>query len=502
MNDWIAHLPVLLVVVPLLTAPLCVVVKSPRLARPLATAATFVTAIIAIGLVVWTSKQAEPISYALGGWPAPFGIEYRISKAAAWVAALVASVGALALLLGTRHTRPEVRDGHEHLFYAAYVLCLAGLLGMVATGDAFNVFVFLEISSLSTYTLVAMGPRRRAFTAAFNYLILGTLGGTFILLGIGMLFQVTGSLNGADIAARMAELHTSDGQDAYASKTAHVAFAFLVCGLSIKLAVFPLHQWLPGAYAESPSAVGAFLAGTATKVIYFQLMKVCLLTFGAAFVFESLHFGTLLTALSLVAMFVGSIAAVYQTSLKRLLAFSSIGQVGYLTLGLAFGSQAGVKSGLLHMGAHGVTKGALFIVVATMVAAVGSDRFDRIAGLGKRMPLVAFAFVLGGVSLIGVPGTVGFVSKWALLQAALGDGHPLIAAMILLSSLVAVVYVWRVVEVMYFREPQSDAPLRIDWGAFTPAVLLLLVTIVFGLYSGPVEALTDDAAAQLFGAHP
>ena len=118
------------------------------------------------------------------------------------------------------------------------------------------------------------------------------------------------------------------------------------------------------------------------------------------------------------------------------------------------------------------------------------------------MPLVAFAFVLGGVSLIGVPGTVGFISKWALLQAALGDGHPLIAGMILLSSLVAVVYVWRVVEVMYFRQPPSDAPLRIDWGAFSPAVILLVVTVVFGLYSGPLLTLTDGAAAQLFGAHP
>lgn len=489
-----AHLPVLLVVLPLLMAPVIVLLRERRVARAVATSTAFGTAAIGWGLVHQASGQIEPISYHLGGWPPPIGIEYVVSRASAFVVALVSTVAAVGLLLGTRETREEVRDGQQHLFYAAYLLCLAGLLGMAITGDAFNVFVFLEISSLSTYALVAMGPRRRAFTAAFHYLILGTIGGTFVLIGIGLLYQVTGTLNGADIASQIRALEGATG-----NRTVLVAFAFMVVGFALKLAVFPLHQWLPGAYAEAPAAVSAFLAGTATKVIYFQLIRTTVVFFGAAHVFGALHFGThVLAPLSVVGMFVGSLAAIYQRSLRRLLAYSSVAQVGYLTLALALGTEAGVQAGLLHLGAHAITKAGLFIVVAAMVAGVGSDRIEALAGLGKRMPLVAFAFVVGGVGLIGVPGTAGFVSKWALLQAALSAGHPVIAGLVLLSSLVAIVYVWRVVEVMYFREPPAGAVTRRDRLPLAAAAILLGASIYFGIQSEAVVELTADAASQLF----
>ena len=491
-----AHLPALLVVLPLLTAPLIVLLREPRVARGLATLAAFGTAAVGWVLVVEASGQSEPLSYHLGGWAPPIGIEYVVSRASAYVVAVVSSVAAIGLLLGTRETRREVREGQAHLYYAAYLLCLAGLLGMAITGDAFNVFVFLEISSLSTYALIAMGPRRRAFTAAFQYLLLGSIGGTFILIGIGLLYQVTGTLNGADIAGHIQQLELEGG----ANRTVLVAFGFMVVGLCLKLAVFPLHQWLPGAYAEAPAAVSAFLAGTATKVIYFQLVRTTVLFFGAAHVFGVLNFGAwVLAPLSIIGIFVGSLAAVYQTSLRRLLAYSSVGQLGYLTLALALGTEAGVQAGLLHLGAHALAKAGLFIVVAAVVAGTGSERIESLAGLGKRMPLVAFAFVVGGASLIGVPGTAGFISKWALLMAALDAGHPLMAVLLLASSLIALAYVWRVVEVMYFREPPPGVTTdRSDRVPLVAAALLLGASVYFGFQSAPVLELTEGAAAQLF----
>lgn len=491
---FLEHLPVLMVITPLLAAPLVALARHAFAARLIASAAVFATACIAFGLVQWTGHLEAPLSYQLGGWAAPYGIEYRVTKASALVAALVSSVAFIAILAGTHFTRREVVDGRQHLFFAAYLLCLAGLLGMATTGDAFNVFVFLEISSLSTYTLVAMGRSRRAFSASFNYLVLGTIGGTFMLLGIGLLFQVTGSLNAADIAARI----SADDP----SRTLHVAFAFVATGLAIKLAVFPLHQWLPGAYAESPSAVGAFLAGTATKVIYFQLIRAIVGLFGVAYVFEGLHFGRILAALSLLGMFGGSLSAVYQTSLKRLLAYSSIGQVGYLTLALSLGTEDGLSAGLLHLCAHGVTKSGLFLIVAAMVATVGCDRISRLRGYGKRHPVIAFGFVLGGIGLIGIPGTAGFVSKWALLRASLDSGHPLLAAAALVSSLIAVVYVWRVVETMYLQDPPANATPSADptpsWKLAGPAFVLLGASIVMGVYSEPITTFVGEASAQLF----
>ena len=486
------QLPVLVIVIPLLVAPLCVLVKRAAVVRLLAVGAAAASTTCAVILALGVD---EAISYHLGGWEPGPGIEYRVTRASAFVLSLVGGIAAIAMQLGTRGTRKSVREGREHLYYAAFLLLLTGLNGMVVTADAFNVFVFLEISSLSTYALVAMGPRRRAFTAAFNYLVLGTVGGTFVLIGIGLLYQMTGTLNGPQIAERIQQMEDT--------RTMHVAFAFFVTGLSIKLAVFPLHQWLPNAYVESPSAVSSFLAGTATKVIYFQLIRVCCVIFGAAYVFDTLDFGFFLGPLSLLGMFAGSLAAIYQLSLKRLLAYSSIGQVGYLTLALSIGNEDGVYAGLLHLGAHGVTKTGLFLLASVIIARVGTDRIASLAGLGKRMPLVAFAFVVGGVGLIGVPGTFGFVSKWALLQAALDDGHVLLAGAILASSMLAVVYVWRVVEVMYFRAPpaaaKDESPHRYDWGALAPALVMLGLSIALGLYNEPLLTYLREAAGQVFG---
>ncbi len=485
------HLPVLLVIGPLLCAPLLVLIRIPSVVRWLAQAVVTATAAGAFWLVQTVN---EPISYRMGGWTPPVGIEYRVDKVAALVALVVTSVAAIALLIGHKAARDTVIKGRLHLFYAAYLLCLTGLLGMTMTGDAFNVFVFLEISSLSTYALVAMGRRRNAFVAAFNYLVLGTIGGTFVLIGIGLMFQMTGTLNMADLAERLVEARDT--------RTIHVALAFMLIGLSVKLAVFPLHQWLPNAYAESPSAVSTFLAGSATKVVYFQLMRVIFTLFGASYIFGEARLGTLLVPLSLLAMFLGSAAAVYQSSLKRLLAYSSIAQVGYLTLALALGTEEGLRAGLLHLMAHAVTKAGMFAVVAIIVDRLGTDHIAALQGLSRRMPITAGLLVLGGIGLIGVPGTAGFVSKLALVDAALGAEHVFVAGAILMSSLIAVVYVWRVVEVMYFKTESEGPRLRERPASFVPAGIFLALMLGMGLYSEPAFELARAGASQLFGGMP
>jgi multicomponent Na+:H+ antiporter subunit D len=489
-----AHLPILMVLVPLLSAPVLVFIKHPLASRVIATAACIVSALCAWTLALTLDSA---VSYPLGGWRPAIGIELRIDYAGAYVAVIVSTLATVAISLGTRGTREEL-EGREVFFYALFLMCVAGLMGMVVTGDAFNVFVFLEITSLATYTLVALGRKRRALTAALNYLFLGTLGGTFVLIGIGLMYQMTGTLNAAEVAARIRDV----GQ----LRTVHVAFAFLTVGLCIKLAVFPLHQWLPGAYSEAPHAVSSFLAGTATKVMYFQLVRVVVSFFGVAYVFDTLHFGALLMPLSVLAMFAGSTAAIFQPSLRRLLAYSSIGQVGYLTLALSLGTAQGLEAGLLHLGAHAVTKTALFLVAASFIAQVGDDRLESFAGLGRRFPLLSLAFVIGGLGLIGVPGTAGFVSKWALLQAVFADGHPLLAFLILVSSMLAVVYVFRVVEILYFRAPRADAPPllreRPDWGAWVPALGMVAVSVVLGLWSEVPSDYVATAAASLFGGAP
>ena len=486
------HFPVLLVVVPLIASPLIVMARSGFLGWAASLAVSAATVLISAALLARTTASGV-ISYAIGSWPPPWGIEYRVDAAGALVALLVSTVALVVVTYARRSVSAEIGQDRQYLFYSLLMLCLAGLLGIAVTGDAFNLFVFLEISSLSTYVLIALGRNRRALTAAYQYLILGTIGATLYVTGVGLLYLATGTLNFADMASRMGDL--SDNRPLVAG------LAFITAGIGLKLALFPLHAWLPNAYTHAPSVVSAFLAATATKVSVYVLMRVYFTVYGVDAVFRDLPLGPVLAVLSVAALFVASAAAIVQKDLKRLLAYSSVAQIGYITLGISLGSAPGLAAAVLHLVNHGITKGALFLLAGAIALRAGGTRFERVAGLGRTMPLTAFAFLLGGLSLIGVPGTAGFASKWALVAAAIGAGHWWIAGAVLLSSLLAVAYVWRFVECAYFREPPADAPAPGEAPADMtgPALALTAAVIAAGLFAAPVMGAATRAAAALMG---
>ncbi len=366
-----------------------------------------------LGLVCRRLRHLQPvvqtgtISYAEGGWRAPWGIELRIDLLNALVLLIVTGICAIVLTASPRSLDQEVWREHHSKFYALYLLCMTGLAGMTVTGDAFNIFVFLEISSLSSYALIAQGTTRRALTSSIQYLVMGTLGGTFILLGIGMIYMVTGTLNIADMAVQLAAVGPN--------RTVLVALACIGIGTGIKLAVFPLHIWLPNAYTYAPAIVTAFLAATATKVAYYVLVRFVFSVFGADLAFGSMRLDAVLMPLAIAAMFAGSFVAIFQNNIKRMLAYSSVAQIGYMVLGLSLASVSGLTGGLVHLFNHALMKSGLFLVMAAVLLRTGSIRIEAMPGLGRRMPWTMAAFVVGGLSLIGVPMTVGFVSKWYLV---------------------------------------------------------------------------------------
>lgn len=485
------NLLALQVVLPLIAAPVCVLLRHPLAARIFAMAICWTTLCVSWAILAEV-QTIGLLSYELGGFPPPLGIELRVDHTNAFVLLIVSLIGAVVMSMGGVMSEMALPKERHFLFYAAYLLCLCGLLGITITGDAFNVFVFLEVSSLSAYTLISMGRTRRALRAAFSYLIMGTIGGTFILIGIGLMYQMTGTLNMADLAERLPL--------AGADRTMVVAFAFMAVGSAIKLAVFPLHQWLPNAYAHAPAMVSAFLAATATKVSYYVLARVIFTVFGAAYVFDTLGFERVLVPASLLAMFVGSTAAIFQTDIKRLLAYSSIAQIGYMTLGLSMNSHYGLTGGVVHLFNHALMKGGLFLVVACVVFRLSTSKVEDFKGLGHRMPLTMAAFVVGGLSLIGVPGTVGFVSKWYLVVGALQKGWLWVAILILLSSLLAVMYVWRVVELAYLQKPAEGTPrCEAPLSMLIPTWILIWGTVYFGLDTTLTAKVAETAAAQLMG---
>ena len=487
------HLPALIIVVPLLGAPICVVTRRLGQAFGIALVASWFSFLCACLLTVRVLAEGT-ISYELGGWPPPIGIEYRVDTLNAFVLLIVSGIGAVVTPYSRNSLLLEYVRERANLFYTAYLLCLTGLMGVTITGDAFNLFVFLEISSLSSYVLISLGFDRRALTAAYQYLIMGTIGATFIVIAIGLLYQATGTLNMADIAERL----PARGDD----RTVIAAFGFLVVGAALKIALFPVHQWLPNAYAYAPNTVSAFLAATATKVSVYILIRFLFSIFGVEFSFQTLPTALPLAILAVLAMFAGSIVACFQTDVKRMLAYSSVAQIGYMVLGISFVTVLGLQAGLLHLFNHALMKGALFLVLGAVMYRVGSCQIEALAGLGKSMPWTMAAFAAGGLSLIGVPLTAGFISKWYLILAALEKGWWPVAVLIVASSLIAVIYIWRVIEMAYFRDSPEGAPdvAEAPLSLLVPIWVLVLGNIWFGIETSLPVGMAGRAATALLGA--
>lgn len=490
-----SHLPILQVLVPLMAAPLCLLLRRSHLVWLFSLFASGVAFVISV-LLLQQVMSSGVISYELGGWEAPWGIEYRIDKLNAFLLLIISAISTIVLIAAQTSIAKEIPKDKHTLFYTLYLLSLTGMLGIVSTGDAFNVFVFLEVSSLSAYSLIALGKDRRALWASYQYLIMGTIGATFILIGIGLMYQMTGTLNMDDLSQRLPVVAQS--------RTVLAAFAFIMVGVCLKLALFPLHFWLPNAYAFAPSIVTAFFAATATKVAIYLLIRFTYSVFGLSFSFTALPLQELFLVLGLAGIFVASSAAIYQQNVKHVFAYSSIAQVGYIIVGLSTSTIAGLSATLLHLFNHALMKSALFLALAAVVYRVGHTQLSSFHGLGRQMPLTMAAIVIGGLSLIGVPLTVGFVSKWYLLLALIENSWWPVAILVLLGSILAVIYVWRIVEVAYFKAPLAgstpvkEAPLLF----LIPIWTLIIANIYFGIDTRLSVQVAESAAQSLFGVSP
>ncbi len=486
------NLPALIVVIPLLGA-----VIAPLLGRgegPWWLATVVCSTVLALSALLLTRVLAHgTVSYALGGWVPPIGIEYRVDHLNALVLLIVAAISAVVTLYARLSVAKEIAPERVRFFYSAYLMCITGLLGITITGDAFNLYVLLEISSISTYILVALGRQPQALRASFNYLVLGTIGATFLLIGIGYLYLATGTLNMADLAVRLGEMSHN--------RTVRSAFAFIIVGASLKLALFPLHAWLPNAYTYAPSAVTALLAATATKVGAYILLRFLFTIFGLELSFATLRADVVILLAASVAVIVGSLAAIRQDDVKRMLAYSSIAQIGYIALGIALVSVTGLSAGILHLFNHALMKAALFLALGCVAYRINSTNIRDLHGLARRMPWTFAAFTAGSLSLIGVPLTTGFISKWYLLQATIERGWWPLAIIIVVGSLLAVVYVWRVVEAAYFHPPAESAKAihEAPAGLLLPTWALVLANVYFGIDTQLSVGTATAAARALLG---
>jgi len=475
--------------VPLLGAVVAAILRQATLAYAVTLVSAWAMPLIAL-LLLHEVVAGGPISYAMGGWAPPVGIEYRVDQVNAFILVLVGVMAALTVTFAPRSIRDEIAPENRGWTYSMFLMCLAGLQGMAISGDAFNIFVFMELSSLSMYALIAMGRDRRSLVAAFQYLVLGTLGATFYVIGAGLLFTLTGTLNLVDMAGKLEPMMDRNGVQA--------ALAFIAVGIGLKLALFPLHLWLPNAYAFAPSVATAFIGSTATKVAVYVILRFGFSVFGVDYLSRDLAGITIVTVLAVAGMIAPSIVAIFQANVKRLFAYSSVAQIGYILLGIAVVNQSGMTGAISHMFNHALIKGCLFLVIGAVVFATGATKVEHMAGLGRTMPLTMAAFVIAGLGLIGVPGTAGFVSKWFLIQGAAESGQRWLVAAIVIASVLAVFYVGRVIEVAYFRQPADGtaAPRRVPAEMAAVIWVLAAATLYFG-FQTEISAGVPAAAAEI-----
>ncbi|MDY6952049.1 MAG: monovalent cation/H+ antiporter subunit D family protein [Thermodesulfobacteriota bacterium] len=477
--------PALLVIVPLLSALVISAAGwvNKRLCFPIAVAALAVAAYSSIGLLFRVLEEGA-IVYRLGGWDPPMGIAYYVDHLNGLVLVVVSVVAFLNLIASKKSIELELPDKTAP-FYALYVLQVTGLLGIVATGDAFNLYVLLEITALSGYAMLAMG-KDRAQLSTLNYLYMGTIGACFYLLGVGYLYIVTGSLNMVDIANILPSL--------YESKAVLGAFIICLVGVWVKMAFFPLHAWLPNAYTHGPSAASSLIAPLVTKVMIYVMIRLMLTVFTPEFAFGNLTISQPIVWLAVAAIFMGAILALAERDLKKMLTYIIVAEVGYMVGGAWLGNRAGMTGAILHIVNDALMTLCVFLVVANIAYKLKGYAFDDLKGLVRKMPFTMGALVIGALSIIGVPPTCGFFSKWYLISGAIQAGQYAFMVALLFSSLVNVVLFFRIIEICYYEpfgdghghehpvEPMAEAPLSMLVPLFVVAAGLVLV----GLYTGHI----------------
>jgi multicomponent Na+:H+ antiporter subunit D len=417
------------------------------------------------------------IHYWLGGWMPPWGIEYVVDALNAYILVILLFLALLCVLYSKRNIEHEMPQKIVP-YYVVYQLLITGLCGVTVTGDIFNLYVFVEIFSLAAYALIA-SRGKIALKASFTYLVMGSIGACFVLLGIGFLYSVTGTLNMHDLSLLLPPL--------YGCRVVLAAFVFILVGLGIKMALFPLHTWLPDAHSFAPSEISAMLSGIIIEVSTYAFIRITFSVFTLDFVTMYLPITTLISWVAAIAMIYGSVLAIAQYNLKRMLAYSSVANMGYIMLGvgLATSTTLGLTPALMHILNHALMKACMFLAAGAFIYKFDLWDIADFRGLGRKMPYTSLAFILAALAMIGMPPSVGFVSKVYLAIACLEAGQFPFIALIFFSTLLMVFYFWRVIEYMYIRvgeEEEKEVEIQeIPWSMLIPVVVFAVLCFIMGV---------------------
>ena len=437
-----------------------------------------------ISLKLLPQVLEQPVHIHIGGFLPPFGINLVAGPLGILFSILIALVGLLVSIYTFEYMKEKIGEKYHIL----YLLLLTGATGVVLTGDIFNLFVFFEILCIASYALVAYFGDKASIESAIKYLIQGALGSAFILIGIGLLYGQFGTLNMADIAGNIHSVH---------DMSVFVPLVFLITGFGVEAAIFPLNAWLPDAHSSAPSSISAILSGIAIEVGLYAIIRVIFTVFSASDILTFLLF------LGVVTLIIGELCAFSQQNIKRMLAYSSIGQIGLIVFAFSIASSHGITGGLFQLVSHTLGKALLFLAAGYMIYRSGSMNISSFEGMGKKMPYTSFAFVIGAFSLIGLPPFMGFPGKFLIVKAALFEQetvYTILIALVMLATIIEASYFFKVIQVMYFKGEPGKSKIKREIapiGVLIPVFIFAGLILVTGIYPALLTDMLDSSVSEL-----
>ncbi|MFH1640235.1 MAG: monovalent cation/H+ antiporter subunit D family protein [Chloroflexota bacterium] len=489
------HFPVFIIAVPILGAVMLSILAAWRKGLAMPITATAIASSLAMSVSLIPGVLAKGyLSYYTGSWRPPLGIEIKIDFLGLFMMILVAAVSLMAVIYSERYIPREIDTDKIPHYYTLFLLLTGSMLGFSATGDIFNMFVFIEIMAITSYALVAVVESGRAIRASFKYLLMGVPSSILMLFAIAFLYAVTGTLNMGDLTQKIAATSYP--------RIAIIAYGIFVISFAVKSALFPLHIWLPDAHSIAPSPISALLSGLVVKMGILGIIRFTYNIYTVHYSPEINGISTMLSFIGAFAIIFCSIMAIRQKELKRMIAYSTVAHIGYIYIGVGLMNKAALVGSIFHILDHSLAKACLFMVAGSIIYASGYRNINDLKGAARKMPFSCAAFALAAASVVSIPPSAGFFSKWYLITGSLSSGNIILTVALLTGSVLAAFYCFRVVSYMFFLPPErghwdkvaDDVPVSM----LVPVWILALSTLLFGVFSFPILRLLEKAVETLF----
>lgn len=486
------HIPLWGILTALATAIIGVVIKKPPKIRVF-TIISIAVIVIANGFLLYQFRgdTAHYFEYSLGAYPAPWGNTFRVSVIEVMMSMVFGVIIMLSVIGGARLTKTDIKYDYKVMYYVMINVLYASIMAMIYSNDIFTTYVFLEINAMASFGIIVLKGSGHTIRATLKYFVMSSIGSGLYLFGCAMLYGVTGHLAMGHVAEAIQTLYAT-GQYTY---PLIVAFVLIFLGLAIKSALYPFHSWLPDAHSSATTTSSAILSGVVLKGYIITAAKFIYRIYGPEMLRE-LNLLMIIVIFGFIAMIIGSVMAIVQTDFKKMIAYSSVSQVGYIFVGFGLGTTAGLLAAFYHVIAHAITKSGLFLIAGNTIYKVNDKRHKQYYGIGKALPVSFAIFTLFGLSMVGIPPSIGFLTKWNLGQGLVGSGLNWGIILIIISSLLNAIYFLTVSVRAFFMEervvagrPSKYDGVSEDWIDILPIAILVTLVVLGGIYSQPIISL-------------